>query len=62
MDIDYLIGEIERYKQSHIVWADYFEKNPEIEKEYTSTGEWDDAKEHRHIIAVYDEVIDRLRK
>lgn len=57
MDVKKAIKDIEAMKKTHIDWAKYFEDNPKIEKKYTSTGEWDNAKEHRSIISKYDNVL-----
>jgi len=60
--VEYIISELEKYKQTHIAWAEYFEQHPEIEKEYLATGEWDTAKEHRRIASVYDDTINYINK
>jgi len=56
------INNINVMKNTHICWAEYFEANPDIEKEYIDTGVWDGAKEHRNIINQYNEVLDILEK
>lgn len=54
--------KIESMQLTHIHWAEYFEANPEKEKEYVATGEWDNAKEHRRIVKIYDEVLLAIAK
>ena len=61
-DIQISIRDINMMRQTHIDWAIYFETNPDIEKEYIKTGEWDTAKEHRNIIAKYDNVLGILKQ
>ena len=52
-----VIKDVKWMKDIHRQWAEYFEKNPEIEKEYVATGEWDSAKEHRELMADYDNIL-----
>jgi hypothetical protein len=61
MDVTKAITDIECFRQSHVAWAEYFEKNPELEREYVSRGIWDDAAEHRRIVDCYDNVLAILR-
>jgi hypothetical protein len=56
-EVQQAVSDIQAMRQTHVDWAEHFEKHPEIEKQYLATGEWDDAKEHRRIIASYDRVI-----
>ena len=60
-DVQEAINNINIMKQSHISWAEFFEANPNIEKEYVLTGEWDTAKEHRNIINQYNKILDILK-
>jgi hypothetical protein len=57
MDVKQAIIDIEHFNKTHIDWAEYFEKNPEKEKEYLETGEWSSAKEHREIVSKYGNVL-----
>ena len=60
-NIQKAISDIERFSQTHIDWANHFEAYPDIEKKKVKTGNWDTAKEHRQIVADYDNVLDILR-
>ena len=60
-DISKAIESIRRFRETHLRWAEYFEANPDVEKEYVDTGEWDSAKEHREIIETYDVVLASLQ-
>ncbi len=60
-EIQESIDNINAMRDSHIYWAEYFENNPDIEKKYVKTGDWDTAKEHRNIINQYDKVLDILK-
>uniref|UniRef100_A0A6M3IXS5 Uncharacterized protein n=1 Tax=viral metagenome TaxID=1070528 RepID=A0A6M3IXS5_9ZZZZ len=55
------INDIEKMRRTHIQWAEYFEKYPDIEKKYIETGEWDNAKEHRNLVKQYDNVLNILK-
>lgn len=57
MDIEQAIIDIKHFSQTHVDWAEHFEKNPEIEKEYLKTGEWSSAIQHREIVEKYDNVL-----
>ena len=48
-------------QESHIGWAEYFEENPEIEKEYVATDEWDSAERHREFADQYQRTIDYIK-
>ena len=61
-DIQVAIRDINMMRKTHIDWAEYFEANPNIEKRYIETGEWDTSKEHRNIITKYDNVLDILNQ
>ena len=54
------ISDVEYMKESHICWAEYFEENPEIEKKYVSTGDWDNAHTHREYVKKYDNILEIL--
>lgn len=60
-DVLQSIADMEWMRKSHVDWAEYFEKHPDIEKEYVATGEWSSAAQHRDIIAKYDNVIQLLK-
>lgn len=55
------IKNISAMQDSHIYWAEYFEDNPDIEKEYVATGDWNTAEEHRNLINQYDRVLNILK-
>ena len=55
------IDDLNFMKESHAQWAEYFEDNPNIEKEYVDSGEWDTAEEHRNLVSKYDKVLDILK-
>jgi hypothetical protein len=57
MNIEQAIIDIKHFSQTHIDWAEYFEKNPNIESEYLKTGKWSSAIEHREIVSKYDNVL-----
>jgi hypothetical protein len=44
-------------KITHDEWADYFEKYPDVEKEYCETGNWENASRHRILSRKYVELI-----
>ncbi len=62
MNVKKAIKDISKMRQTHIDWAEHFEKNPQIEKKYVATGNWDNAIKHRKIIADYDNVLKILNK
>jgi hypothetical protein len=62
MDINQAIEDIRHFSCTHKDWAEHFEKNPSIEKEHLKSKEWSSAKEHREIIAKYDNVLSILEK
>lgn len=47
-------------RKTHIQWAEYFEKHPDIEGAYIGTGEWDSAEKHRDLVQQYDNVLNVL--
>ncbi|HEU6452879.1 MAG TPA: hypothetical protein VFT57_15790 [Gemmatimonadaceae bacterium] len=51
------IADLQFFRQSHVDWAEHFEKNPELAAQYVATGEWDDAGEHRRIVEAYDNAL-----
>lgn len=51
------ITDIQEARLSHLHWAEHFEAHPEAEKQYESTGEWDNAKVHREWVEKYDNVL-----
>lgn len=55
--IVHAITDIQEARLSHLHWAEHFEAHPEAEKQYESTGEWDNAKVHREWIEKYDNVL-----
>ena len=59
-DIKESINIINAMKETHLNWAEYFEDNPDIEKEYIATGNWDSAEKHRKIIKQYDKILSVL--
>jgi len=60
-NIQKAITDIEKMRKTHIQWAEYFEKHPDIERAYIGTGEWDSAKEHRNLVKQYDNVLNILK-
>ena len=60
-DVRKSIKNVKAMRHSHVFWAEYFEANPDVEKEYVATGEWDNAKEHRNLIDQYDKILDILK-
>jgi hypothetical protein len=56
-EVGALIDELTFMRKTHVGWAEHFEREPEVEARYVATGEWDDAKEHRRCIDVYDRAI-----
>jgi len=60
--IEQVITDLEDMKESHELWANKFEANPEDEKKYVATGEWDDAKTHRGYIAKYECIIGLIKQ
>lgn len=61
MNIKQAIDDILCFQKTHIDWAEFFEANPEKEREFISNGHWDDAIEHRNIVYQYDNVITCLK-
>lgn len=59
-NIQELINSINEMKRAHLEWAEYFEANPDIEKQYVATGEWADAKKHRDYVNQYDKILNIL--
>ena len=53
--------ELAKMRQTHISWAEYFEEHPDVAAEYTATGEWDSAVEHRRLATIYDHAIAMCR-
>lgn len=53
--------DMEWMRKTHTDWAAYFERYPDLEAQYVASGDWDDAKEHRRIAAMYDNAIECLR-
>ncbi len=51
------ISDLLWMRETHVQWAEYFEKHPKIEAQYVATRNWDDAKEHRRIVTMYDNAI-----
>lgn len=49
-------------RNTHDVWARFFEDHPEEEAKYLSTGVWESAKKHREVARNYTDVINRFRK
>jgi len=60
--IEQVITDLGGMKESHKRWAEYFEADLEVEKEYVATGEWDDAKTHREYVAKYERIIDLIKQ
>lgn len=60
-DLTTAIADMEFMRRTHLQWAEHFERHPEIERQYVATGDWDDAAEHRRIVAKYDRVLGILR-
>jgi hypothetical protein len=56
-DLEKAISDLQHFRKTHVDWAEHFEKHPELEQQYIAKGEWDDAKEHRRIVACYDNVL-----
>ncbi len=56
-EITEAIENIKSYRQIHIAWAKHFKVNPDIEKKYVETGEWDSAKAHYEYANQYDKVL-----
>jgi len=54
------IDDITKMRKTHIQWAEYFEKYPNIERKHIETGEWHSAKEHRDLVKQYDNVLNVL--
>jgi len=61
-DIQKAIIDIEKMRKTHVQWAEYFEKYPDIEKEYIKTNEWDSAKIHRELVQQYNNVLNVLNQ
>ena len=57
VEIKKAIKDIRHMQQIHIGWAERFEADPDVEREYVETGEWDTAEAHRNIIKNYDRVL-----
>jgi hypothetical protein len=57
-----VIEELAFMRQTHVGWAEHFERDPAIEAKYVATGEWDGAKEHRRCIDVYDRAIATIKE
>lgn len=60
-DVSKAIADMEMMRKTHVDWAEHFERHPEVEAQYVATGEWDDAKEHRRLVSMYDNVISCLK-
>ena len=56
-EIKEAISFLEDCHRIHIEWAEYFERNPEIEAAKCATGEWDDSKTYRKLAHKYGNVI-----
>ena len=54
-EVELAISDMSNCRQTHVVWAEYFEKYPEAERTYGETVH--PAKEQREIIAQYDRVL-----
>ena len=54
---DRAIADLQFFRQTHVDWAEHFEKHPELAAQYVATGEWDDANEHRRIVQAYDNAL-----
>jgi len=59
-NIQKAINDIDKMRKTHIQWAEYFEKYPDIEKKYIATNDWDNAEIHRDLIQQYDNVLNIL--
>jgi len=59
-NIQKAIDDIAKMRKTHIQWAEYFEKHPDIEGAYIGTGEWDSAEKHRDLVQQYDNVLNVL--
>jgi len=60
--IEQAIADLEVMKESHELWAKLFGADPETEKEYVDTGEWDNAKTHRKYVVKYECIIDLIKQ
>ncbi len=56
-DVKESIDNINAMKKTHLNWAEYFEKNSDIEQKKVETGEWDTAEKHRDYVNQYDKVL-----
>ncbi len=62
LNIQESINDVVRMKRIHVQWAEHFETNPDEEKEYVATGEWDTAKEHRKYVEKYNKILNILKE
>lgn len=62
MDIDEMLEFLSDCQRSYREWAEFFERDPEIERSMVETGEWDDAETHREIEKKYEHVIRVLKE
>jgi len=46
-------------QKTHTEWAECFERDPEMEKVYVGSGEWEDAAAHRRLEKQYEQVIQK---
>jgi len=54
-----VIKFLKECQKTHTEWAEYFEKDPEIEAQYVGSGEWEDAAAHRQLEKQYNQVIQK---
>lgn len=56
-DIARAIADLQFMRKTHVDWAEYYEANPDEEAKDVGTRRFDDAIEHRRLVACYDNAI-----